>query len=209
MAEITFDVAPDAPPFVLGVSAVLKRSAAQPALAKRLGRMKGVLGLRSSVDPQTATVRFDRGAIALGSGVADDAGVVITMNPNDPDEKPKVAGAAKHPLFALNLAKVMEPHTGTWQQEAAAFWTFASAAPRMPSQLRVCCTDDGTDAVFGDANGSVYEIHGSATKLTALFSGASILGQDALDGKLHIVGTLEHASILTGRMIAWAFGEGR
>ena len=168
---VSFDIAPEAPPFVLGVATLLKRSAADPALAKRLAGMSGVLGLRSASDPQTATVRFDEGRIALASGVADDAGVVITMDPNDASVKPKVQGAAKHPLFALALAKVMEPPTGTWQQEAEAFWTFASNAPRMPGRLRVVCTDDGSEAVFGSGDGSTYEIHGTAaTRITAISS---------------------------------------
>jgi len=209
MAGVTFEIEPGAPPFVLGVSALLKRSAAHPSFAKKLAGMSGVLGLRSASDPQTATVRFDKGRIALSSGVAADAGVVITMDPNDATVKPKVAGAAKHPLFALSLAKVMEPPTGTWRQEAEAFWNFASSAPRMPGRLRVVCTDDNTEAIFGNGEGSTYEVHGSAPALVSVFSGASILGQDALEGKIMIVGSIEHASTLTGRSIAWVLGEGR
>ena len=209
MADIDLELEQDATPFVLGVCTMLKRAAAHPKLAKRLRRMKGVLGLRSSVDPQCATVRFDRGRITLASGVADDAGVVITMNPNDAKAKPKVEGAARHLPFALHLAKVMEPPTGTWQDEAAAFWAFAGDAPRMPSRLRVICTDDGTEAVFGNDAGSVYEVHGSAEVLASVFSGASILGQDMLEGKLLAVGSFEHGSIVTGRSIAWALGDGR
>ena len=209
MADVTITLEPHAPPFVRGVGTMLKRSAAVPALRKRLSRMKGVLGLRSSVDPQCATVRFDRGNITLACDDCNDADVVITLDPNDASVKPKVAGAARHPLFALNLAKVMEPPTGTWQDEAAAFWAFASSTPRMPSKLRVVCIDDGTVATFGDANGSVYEIRGSAEALCALFSGAAISGQEMLEGRLEVVGSIEHASVIFGRSIAWAFGEGR
>jgi hypothetical protein len=79
----------------------------------------------------------------------------------------------------------------------------------MPSRLRVVCTDDGTEAIFGDGDDSTYEVHGTAKALTSVFSGASILGQDALEGKLLIVGRIEHVSIITGRSIAWALGEGR
>lgn len=206
---VTFDIARGATPFVLGVGATLKRSAAHPALAKRLRRMSGVLGLRSSVDPQTATVRFDRGQITLTSGIAPDAGVVITLDPNDASAKPKVGGAAKHPLFALDLAKVMEPPRRTWHEEAAAFWEFASITPRMPARLRVVCTDEGAEVTFGTSEGPIYEVHGTSAALTSVFSGSSILGQDMLDGKVMCVGTIEHVSVLTGRCIAWAFGEGR
>jgi hypothetical protein len=208
-AGVNFDIARGAPPFVLGVGTVLKRAAAVPALAKRLRRMKGVLGLRSSEDPQTATIRFDRGRISLSSGVASDAGMVITMNPNDASAKPKVEGAAKHLLFALNVAKVMEPPTRTWQEEAAAFWAFAGATPRMPARLRVVCTDDDCEITLGATDGPMYEVHGSAPALVSVFTGQSILGQDMLDGKVRCVGTIEHVSVLTGRFIDWTFGEGR
>ncbi len=209
MADVVFELESDAPPFVLGVASTLKRAAAHPGLSKRLNGMKGVLGLCSSVDPQCAIVRFDRGRIALASGVADDADVVITLDPNDAKAKPKVRGAARHPLFALNLAKVMEPPKGTWQEEAAAFWAFAGGWPRMPSRLRVVCTDDGAEVSFGNGEGSVYEVHGATEALLSVFSGASILGQDMLEGKLLVVGSIEHASIVTGRSIAWALGGGR
>jgi hypothetical protein len=208
-AGVTFDIARDAPPFVLGIGTVLKRAAAVPSLAKRLTRMKGVLGLRSSEDPQSVTVRFDRGRVALAGGIADDAAMVITMNPNDASVKPKVEGAMRHPLFALNVAKVMEPPTGVWQDEAAAFWAFASMAPRMPARLRVVCTDDGSEITLGAPDGPMYEVHGSAHALVSVFTGQSILGQDMLDGKVRCVGTIEHVSVLTGRFIDWAFGEGR
>lgn len=208
-SPITFDIPKGATPFVLGVGATLKRSAAEPSLAKRLRKMSGVLGLRSSVDPQTATVRFDAGRVALSSGVATDAGVVITLDPNDASAKPKVEGAAKHPLFALHLAKVMEPPRKPWHEEAAAFWEFASSTPRMPARLRVVCTDEGAVVTFGASEGTVYEVHGTAAALASVFSGSSILGQDMLDGKVMCVGTIEHLSVITGRCIGWAFGEGR
>ena len=206
---VGIEIPSDAPPFVRGVAAMLKRSAQHPSLAKRLRGMSGVLALRSSSDPQTATVRFEKGRIELASGAASDADVVITLDPNDASVKPKVVGAAKHPLFALALAKVMEPPTGAWQEEAAAFWAFASAAPRMPARLRVLCTDDGTELILGSSDGPMYEVHGTAGALVSVFSGSSILGQDMLEGKVKCVGTIEHVSVLTGRAIAWAFGEGR
>ncbi len=145
MREIVFDVDPDAPPFARGVGTIVKRAAAHPRVAKRLARMKGVLGLQSSSDLQKATVWFDRGRIRLAGGLADDAGVVITLDPNDAEAKPKIKGAARHPLFALGLAKVLEPPTGTWQEEAASSG-LSPAALRACPRLRVVCTDDGTEA---------------------------------------------------------------
>src|SRR2546428_12710629 len=98
MPSPVVEVAPEAPPVVLGVAARLKRSAAHPALSKKLARMKGVLALRSDADPQSVTIRFDRGQISLAPGVAADAGIVLTLDFNDDSVKPKIKGDARHPV---------------------------------------------------------------------------------------------------------------
>ncbi len=201
--------APDSPPIVLGTAARLKRSAAVPSLARRMEKMKGVLALRSSADKQSVTVRFDRGRITLASGVADDAGLVITLDMNDANAKPKVQGAAKHLAFALAAAKVLEPPTKSWQEEAKAFWEFAGDWPRMPKSMLVVCTDDHAEVQFGETGAPEFELHGTAKDLTRVFSGDAIVTEEWLSGKLHGVATLEHASVLTGRSIAWVMGQGR
>jgi len=206
---VIIETAPDSPPIVLGTAARLKRSAAQPSLCGRLRKMNGVLALKSSVDKQSVTVRFDSGHIKLASGVAKDADLVITINFNDPGAKPKVRGALKHPMFALAASKVLEPPTGTWQEEAAAFWSFAANWPRMPKSMLVVCTDDHAEARFGESGTPDVELHGTAKQLVSVFSGDSIVTEDWLAGKLHGVTNLEHASVLTGRSIAWVMGQGR
>jgi hypothetical protein len=198
-----------ASPIVLGTAARLKRSAADPKLARRMEAMKGVLALKSSADKQSVTVRFDRGNITLAPGVASDAGLVITLDMNDPDAKPKVKGALTHLRFALAASKVLEPPPKTWQAEAQAFWAFASDWPRMPRSMRIVCTDDEAELHLGDPSTTDVEIAGSAKQLRSVFSGDSILTEDWLTGKLHGVSSLEHASILTGRSIAWVMGDGR
>lgn len=209
MPDPVIEVEPEAPPVVLGLAARIKRSAADPDLRKRLARMKGVISLRSDADPQSATVRFDRGRVHVGPGVASDAGIVITLDFNDDSVKPKIKGAARHPLFGLAASKVMEPPLGAWQQEAAAFWEFARDTPRMPKSLLVVCTDDGSQEQFGEPGPPDYEVHGSARALQASFGGSTILLAEALAGRIQVAGSIEHGSVLTGRSIAWAFGEGR
>ena len=205
----TITVAPDAAPFACGVAATIKRSATDPALAKRLLAMKGTLALRSAADKQAATVRFESGVVTVSNGASPDAGMTITLDPNDASVKPKVKGALTHLPFALHVAKVMEPPAKAWWDEAAAFWEFAADSPRMPDQLVVVCTDDGGTATYGTDGGTRYEIHGSADALRSMFGGSSIYGEDILSGKLLCIGSFEHASILTGRSIAWVMGQGR
>jgi len=209
MRTPTVEVTENAPPVALGIAARLRRSAADRRLAKRMARMKGVIALRSSVDKHSATIRFDRGSVVVAPGVAPDAGLVITLDFNDDATKPKVKGALRHPLLGLRAAKVLEPPVGTWQEEAAAFWEFAQNYPRMPRSLLVVCTDDGARLQLGEPREPGYEVHGTAKQLQATFGGSSILIEDVFNGRLRVVGTLEHASVLTGRAVAWAMGEGR
>jgi len=209
MTQPQIEVTPDAPPVVLGVAARLKRSAADRGLVKRLQRMKGILALRSSTDKQSTTIRFDRGRVRLEPGVSPEAGLVITLDFNDDSVKPKVRGALRHPLLGLAAAKVLEPPLGSWQTEARAFWEFAQNAPRMPRSMLVVCTDDGTQLPLGEGGDPEYQVHGTAKALQSAFSGSSIFLEDVLNHRLLVVGSLEHASVLTGRAIAWAMGEGR
>jgi hypothetical protein len=199
----------DPTPLVKILGAILQRSARHPALVSKLQGMQGVVALKSSVDPQAATIRFDNGTVKLEHGVAADSGVVIEtdltkMNePNAP--KPKVSGAARHLKLALAVSKVLEPPTGSWQDEARAFWAFAHDHPRMPAALLVVCTDDGARLTLGDGPPE-YELHGRAHALLSVFTGGSVLGEDMLNGKLYGVGSLQHLAELTGRSIAWMFG---
>jgi hypothetical protein len=199
----------DPTPLVRILGATLRRSARIPALETKLRTMQGVVALKSSVDPQAVTIRFDKGKVGLEHGVAADSGVVIEADltkMNEPDApKPKVTGAAKHPKLALAFSKVVDPPAGPWQEEARAFWAFAHAHPRMPTAVLVVCTDDGARLVLGEGEPQ-YEIHGSARALNSVFTGGSVFGEDMLNGKLHGVGSLQHLAELTGRSIAWMLG---
>jgi hypothetical protein len=216
-APVEIALEDDPTPLVRILGATLRRSARNPGLESKLRGMHGVVALKSSVDPQAVTMRFDKGTVTIEHGVAADSGVVIEadltkMNePNAP--KPKVSGAATHLKLALAVSKVLDPPAGPWQEEARAFWDFARDHPRMPATLLVVCTDDGSRLTLGDSEGdgerngtSEYELHGSARNLTSVFTGGSVLGEDMLNGKLCGVGSLQHLAELTGRSIAWMFG---
>jgi hypothetical protein len=208
-APVQIALEDDPTPLVRILGATLQRSARNPALESKLRGMRGVVALKSSVDPQAVTIRFAKGTVSLEHGVAADSGVVIEADltklnePNAP--KPKVRGAARHLKLALAASKVLDPPAGTWQEEASAFWDFARDHPRMPGTLLVVCTDDEARLTLGDGPPE-YELHGSARALISVFTGGSVLGEDMLNGKLCGVGSLQHLAELTGRSIAWMFG---
>lgn len=204
------DVEPDPVPIVLILAATLRRAARTPKLAAAIGRLKGNVSLRSTTDPQAATMRFGNGGVMVVRGVSKDTDVLIAADLNKlADEKPptpKVIGAARHPKLALTVSKLLEPPHGTWQQEAERFFTFAMQSPGVPTSIRVVCTGDGTELTFGDQPAQ-YELHGSEHALLNVFLGNSVLGQDLLDGKLFAVGKLGHLAELTGRSLAWMLGR--
>lgn len=199
---------PDATPLVRIIATTLRDSASDADVARKAERLRGVFALRSEKDPQAVTMRFDRGRVALTHGVAPDAQVVVTVdldNMSGPDApKPKVRGAFRHLRFALGVSKLLEPKARPWSEHVQAFWAFAGDRRGMPERLRVVCLDDGAAVDVGTGtSSSCYEIHGSALALVSIFSGNSVFGQDLLDGKVYAIGSLQHASVLTGSFLEW------
>ncbi len=207
---VVIEVEDDPTPMVLILAATLRRSARVPKLAARMAKAKGNIAMRSTVDPQAATVRFERGRVLVVNGVAPDAHVTIAADVNrmsdEQPPKPKVDGALGHLRLALLANKVLEPPHGTWRQEGANFFAFAASSPAAPRGMRVVCTDDGSEQNFGDCSNIEFELHGSEHALLNVFCGNTVLGQDLLDAKLHAVGSLQHLAQLTGRSIAWMLG---
>lgn len=200
----------DPTPIVMILATTLRRAEQTPKLAAMMAKAKGNVALRSTVDPQAATIRFNRGRVTVVRGVASDTHVTIATDINrmsDEDApKPKISGAATHLRLALTAGKVLEPPTGTWQEEGVRFWAYVSAHPDSPKGLHVVCLDDGSETTFGPTPPE-YEIHGTAHRLTALFTGNIVFGEDVLGGKLYGVGSLRHLAELTGRSLSFMMGR--
>jgi hypothetical protein len=209
-ATVRIDTEPDPVPIVLILAATLRRAAQTPKLAAALAKAKGNVALKSTVDPQAATMRFGNGGVIVVRGVSADTDVLFAVDINKmADEKPpapKVVGAARHPKLALTVAKLLDPPHGRWQDEARHFFDLAIARPRTPQSMRVVCTDDGHEILLGEAPAQ-FELHGSEHALLNVFCGNTVLGQDVLDGKLHAVGKLGHLAELTGCSLAQMLGR--
>lgn len=200
----------DAPPIVLIVAATLRRAEQTPKLAALMEKASGNVALRSTVDPQAATIRFQHGRVRVERGVAPDTHVTIATDlnrMNDEDApKPNVTGAATHLRLALIAGKVLDPPVGPWQDEATRFWAHVSRHPASPTGLRVVCLDDRSELALGTTP-APYEIHGTAHRLATLFSGNSVFGEELLAGHLYGVGSLQHTAELTGRSLAYMMGR--
>lgn len=207
---VVVTVEDDPSPLALILASTLRRAARTPKLAATMASTSGAIALKSSVDPQAATIRLASGTAHVVTGVRD-ADVVIEVDINrmsDPDApKPKVTGAARHPKLALAASKILEPPARPWQQEAADFWAFAGSHPGSPRGFRVVATDTGAEATFGEQPAE-YELHGTEHALGTLFTGGSVLGDELVNDRLMAVGSLRHTAELTGRSLAWMLGGG-
>ena len=200
------------PPIVRILGGTLHRAARQPKLAKRMDRMRGTLVLKSTTDPQAATIDFARGNIHIAHGARADADVTISADLNTMGRpgapKPKVAGAARHLGFALGVAKVLDPPVpGGWKGAAEEFWTWAADKPGRPDQLRVVCTDDGAECVLGVAGGSTIEMHGPGWALQSVFTGGDHLAAALLEQRVHMVAPLPITSPFIGLVTRLMLGE--
>ena len=208
LAAIDVVLEDDATPLAMIIATQLRRATTDPEIARKADALRGIFALRSQKDPQAVTMRFGNGLVELTRGVAPDAQVVATVdldNMSGPDApKPKVTGGLRHLRFALGVSKLLDPPARSWVEHAQAFWAFAGGAPGMPGAMHIVCLDDGTSLELGNDTEDRYEIHGSAPALTSIFSGNSVFGQDLLDGKVFARGSLQHASVLTGRSLEWA-----
>jgi len=150
------EVEPDARPIVRILAQVLRRSAREPELAQIMDSLTGVLGLRSTTDPQKASIYFDEGSIYLEGGISADADVVIATDfnaPTGPDApKPSLRqnlalakAAGRHPKFAAGAAKVLEPPLPGWKEAASSFWDLACRRGPTPEVLRVVCYSSQPD----------------------------------------------------------------
>lgn len=207
--DVVIELEEDPSPIVKIIGATLRRSARDKGLRSKMSGLKGTFGLRSKFDPQAVTITFASGRIVVVSGVVGDPDVVVSVDLNNMSgpgaDKPKVQGALKHPAFALAVGKLLEPPTGTWQEEAARFWEFAKTAKFAPTGLKVVNTDDRSSVSFG--SGQLFEIHAPAHELMKVFTGNAVFAQELLEGKLHAIGDLGQAASLTGRTIGLMLGE--
>ncbi len=201
------ELEPDAVPIVRVVGAMARRTLSRWSGGGPIGRANGVIVLRSTRDPQAATLRIGNGLLRVERGVASDADVIITADLADASAKPKVEGAAKHPVLALAASKLLEPPVGHWRDEAEVFIGKALAHRDCPRPISVVCTDEGKQAHWGGDGEPAIEIHGTAELLAAAMSGSSVVAEEILAGHLYVVGDLRDLSMLTRFSIDHMFGE--
>jgi hypothetical protein len=202
----------DGPPIVRILGASLRRAAKQPRVAVEMCRLRGRVAVRSTVDPQSATIRFDRGSVHVTRGVASDAEIIVSADLSTMgrpgSRKPRVSGAIRHPRLAVGVSRVLDaPSPGGWPAAVDELWEWARADDRRPQRLRVVDTDDGREYIVGELGGIEVEVHGPGWALLGVFTGADHLGAALVEGRVRAVGDFPALTRLVGVTTCFMLGE--
>jgi hypothetical protein len=204
-----FKLEDDPVPIVLIFRTLLTRALSDPRHARIAASIKGSFSLASTTDPQSITISIDGKTVQLKHGISGDAKIIIHLDFNkisDTGYKPKVDGLRKHPLFAYKVGRLLTFPASNWSDEAKNFWDMTHAIPRMPKAIKFISTDQSRDLTLGHGEPEL-EISGTASNLSSLLSGSSVLVSDLLGGKLQIRGSLEHMAILSEVTFNLMLGE--
>ena len=121
--------------------------------------------------------------------------------------KPRVTGAARHPLLAVGVAKVLDAGpSGGWRGRSTSCG-HGRRVTRVPGLLRVVCIDDGVEHVVGQPGGTTVEVHGPAWALVAVFTGADHLGAALIEGRVQAVADFGVMSTFIGVLTRFMLGE--
>lgn len=196
------------PAFIVQVfAAKFSRMLNNPVKRSLMAGINGIFALAFS-DGQALTITAQRKenktrTIHLGRGVSKSAGLVIHIDSKRPEKKPRIEGLFKHPLLALKVGKVLDDSQSDLKMEASTFWEFASPDSGFPGRLTVSITDQNETLHFGTDDTDEMVIEGNTKTLHDLFSGSSILIQEAFTGKVKINGTTQQIAEFSRLNIAY------
>lgn len=188
------------PAFIVKVFAArITRSLNNSKKVKLLKSLKGKFALQFKDGQKlTASLTGGRGEtkeIYLECGVGKDSKIVIHLDANDLDARPKIDGGYRHPFFTLKVGKLLDDSDICWMEAAKDFHDYARSDEKFPRAIKMRATDEGEypvreHLILGEGEPEM-EIEGSSRHLAALFSGSSILLQEVLKGKIKVYATLE------------------
>ncbi len=196
MADLEVILEDDPVPIVLIFGNMLKASLALPARSEIAATLIGSCALASTTDPQALTIDFSPGQTRIRHGVSRDAKIIIHLDFADMDAKPRVERLWRHPLFAYRVGQLLEPITTSWTEAAKRFWDLTAQIPGMPTGIKITNTDEQRSLQFGSDSHEV-ELHGDSKSLSSLLNGSGVLANEVMQGRLKILGSLEHMVVLS------------
>ncbi len=208
-SSFTFHLEDEPVPIVLIFHTLLRHALANRHHARIARSIHGSFALASTTDPQSLTISIQGDSIHLQHGIAEDARITIRLDfakMSLQGYRPVVEGYLKHPLFTWKVARLLDFPVSSWADDAKRFWDAAHGMKGMPRCLRIICTDEERELDFGEGEPEA-ELYGKADDLAGLLSGGSILISDLMEGKLTMISTMEHLTVLSEATQKMMLGE--
>lgn len=193
---ITVTQEADATPLVRIFAAKFTAALQHSDYASLVGKTIGRFALKSTQDHSAITVEVKRMSIDISSGVKPDCNIVIHLDFNKPDAKPKIEGLFRHPMYAIAVGKLLEFPEINWADALKRLWEQYKNYPGMPDGITAKSLDEDRQLSVGNTSTPLY-VEGKSAMLAEAFSGGAPFVQLLFEGKLHGHYDLKHAVVLS------------
>jgi len=204
MMKITTEA--DATPLVRIFAVKFAAALRQPSYVSLLKTTEGTFSLQSKTDPQAITVKLNKNELHITSGVDKDSDVVIHINFSKPNDRPKIDGLIRHPLYAMAVGKLLEFPETNWADALKSLWDKYKDYPGMPGGITAKSLDEDRRLSVGSSEEPVY-LEGRSADLAEVFSGGSPLLQLMYSGKIKGLYVFQHAVVLSDVTLQMMLGE--
>lgn len=183
------------PAFIVRVFAArFKRSLKIDKKARQLASLKGTFALKFK-DGQALTISAQKTIqnskkVTLKRGVDLKSSLVIHLDADRPELKPKITGLYRHLILAIKVGKLLDDSELSWIHAAEDFWEFAHKDSQFPKAIKILASDEGNILELGEGKAEL-EMEGSSKILVDLFSGSTLLLQEVFRGRIKINSTMK------------------
>lgn len=205
--DVIVHVEEDAPPFAAMIAGSLRDRLGDADFRRRTVELAGVGGLRARTTPQAVTLRVGGGAVSLAHGIAEDADVTVTVDLENDDAEPEIAGGEGHEPLVEWLFALLELPTLDVRRAAERYWAVLHRMTGAPEHLTICDARGEQLAAFGAPGGFSYEIHGDSEPLLAVLCGRLPIVEAAARGLVFVRGSLPQLSVMTGAGFMLMLGD--
>jgi hypothetical protein len=196
----------DATPLVRIFAVKFAAALQQSSYVSLLEKTAGTFSLKSKTDPQAITVKVNKDWVHLSSGVDKTSDIVIHINFDMPDDRPKIDGLIRHPLYAMAVGKLLEFPATDWADALKSLWGEYKDYPGMPDGITAKSLDEDRQLSVGNSTEPVY-LEGRSADLAEVFSGGSPLVQLMYSGKIKGLYDFQHAVVLSDVTLQMMLGE--
>jgi hypothetical protein len=122
---------------------------------------------------------------------------VVHLDFNNQSEKPRIERLLRHPLFAIQVGKLLEPPLQNWIIEAKKYWEQVSDYRRMPASIKFISTTDNNELTLGDSYQTpAVIVSGKPEVLLKIVNGGLVFIEANMSGKINA--SVKHLVTLTG-----------